>query len=905
MEHVSGILALGAVNSGMFDTIEFSTDVAAVHFVGDNNVGKTSLIEMMQFLYFPHLKDMLFAKPYDESMRFYFRPEGSYIVFCVRTMQNTIRTIGVHGKGSTASRQYFVYDGRFSIRDFLDAENKILPFQEVQRALASRRFYQFTSFDAYERALIGNHADSNANVELFSYSGDDFHMLQNLLKNLLRLNQITSNDVRAFLHQYAEKQGLTMSIDIAQHFAEKTARMDDIQRQLDDIARIAPLIARWDKAHSDFQSAQATLATSQARAWHLHTAALTMIAQQQQRVNTDQQQVRQQIEHAEQEQAAIYQQQAELHAHIRLLTEQRTALQQLTPYAQLDTQQLQEQADQLAEHIGALRAQLRQPQDANDLRHRLDQRRQQKERLVAALSAPSLNQLLNQAPYSADERALAHYLINHTLLEQQSHSFMHDQAQLHATVQSWLAACDADGTFVGWGLTIPASEWRRPVPTKDIRAQIAEAERDIATLDAAWQVAKDDAAARKHLQALEEQRRHCDRQRTQCQRYHDIQRQYGSPTHIDAQISAQHAQHTTLEQQLASLKSRLSDLRGRDQRYVIELNDYDAQYAELNMQLRALPDASTVPADPDLGLIPDAEIFIAVKRIGEKCMRDANALLRSQQQVDEAQQDLERLYDNYGEQSTFAAWLTTIRARLDSMAQLNIQLQDSINDLATYISGELKTLVKAYEFVQNRINALQQSISQVQISNIRRISLHLEPSELLTNIQQWQEQQSLFDLIDTTLTPQQRAERIRSELSDILLRNQRAIVLDNLYTLKFVIEYADGSQRETPHIHQFESNGTNIGVKIIIYLGLIRLLSTKKTQVTTRIPFFLDEVGSLSANNIISLIDYCARHHFLPVFASPTPNEHISHNYIIAKNGKRSRLVDLVLVTPTTTEESA
>jgi hypothetical protein len=239
------------------------------------------------------------------------------------------------------------------------------------------------------------------------------------------------------------------------------------------------------------------------------------------------------------------------------------------------------------------------------------------------------------------------------------------------------------------------------------------------------------------------------------------------------------------------------------------------------------------------------------------------------------------------------------------MEKLTAQLKDSINDLATYISRELSTLVTAYEFVQNRINALQQSISQVQISNIRRISLRLEPSELLTHIQQWQEQQSLFDLIDTTLTPQQRAERIRSELSDILHRNQRAIVLDNLYTLKFVIEYADGSQRETPHIHQFESNGTNIGVKIIIYLGLIRLLSTKKARVTTRIPFFLDEVGSLSANNIVSLIAYCERHHFLPVFASPTPNEHISHNYIIAKNGKRSRLIDLVLVTPTTTEESA
>jgi predicted ATP-binding protein involved in virulence len=74
--YISSIRKIGIINSGMFDTLNLNFDVAAVHLVGANNVGKTSLIALIQFLFFPSINEMTFIKSTGESMNFYFRPEG-------------------------------------------------------------------------------------------------------------------------------------------------------------------------------------------------------------------------------------------------------------------------------------------------------------------------------------------------------------------------------------------------------------------------------------------------------------------------------------------------------------------------------------------------------------------------------------------------------------------------------------------------------------------------------------------------------------------------------------------------------------------------------------------------------------------------------------------------------------
>ena len=62
------------------------------------------------------------------------------------------------------------------------------------------------------------------------------------------------------------------------------------------------------------------------------------------------------------------------------------------------------------------------------------------------------------------------------------------------------------------------------------------------------------------------------------------------------------------------------------------------------------------------------------------------------------------------------------------------------------------------------------------------------------------------------------------------------INLKDMFRLKFSVLFKDQPKPvERYEIHRFESNGTETGVKIVIYLGLIGLLQERKNIVGTRI----------------------------------------------------------------------
>lgn len=119
-----------------------------------------------------------------------------------------------------------------------------------------------------------------------------------------------------------------------------------------------------------------------------------------------------------------------------------------------------------------------------------------------------------------------------------------------------------------------------------------------------------------------------------------------------------------------------------------------------------------------------------------------------------------------------------------------------------------------------------------------------------------------------------------------------------MFHLEFLVKF---SHRNTPEsrseIKQFESHGTQIGVKVILYLGLIKLLQGSKKKFTSRIPFFLDEVGSIDSANMKQLIAYCKANNFLPIFASPRERSDIPMTYIFRRHKERSILVNQLIST--------
>ena len=128
------------LNCGKFDFAEIELD-APLHLVGPNNVGKTSLIALLQMLYIDDQRQMHFARDMPETRRYYFPNVYSYALFECLTPTG-FQVLGVHGLGPVRQYEFerFAYTGRLDPADYLDGDRRTRPHEDIFRELAVRDF---------------------------------------------------------------------------------------------------------------------------------------------------------------------------------------------------------------------------------------------------------------------------------------------------------------------------------------------------------------------------------------------------------------------------------------------------------------------------------------------------------------------------------------------------------------------------------------------------------------------------------------------------------------------------------------------------------------------------------------------------------------------------------------------
>ncbi len=106
----NGPVKIVLIQAGKYDYAEVDLD-GAVQIVGGNNVGKTTLINTLPFLYVDDRSKMSFGRySLDETLEYYFRSQYSYVFFECRTLRGQA-VVGWRGSSpqSDAGPQRFWY----------------------------------------------------------------------------------------------------------------------------------------------------------------------------------------------------------------------------------------------------------------------------------------------------------------------------------------------------------------------------------------------------------------------------------------------------------------------------------------------------------------------------------------------------------------------------------------------------------------------------------------------------------------------------------------------------------------------------------------------------------------------------------------------------------------------------
>lgn len=893
-DYTASIRRIGLINSGMFDTLSLNFDVKAVYLVGANNVGKTSLIAVIQFLFFPKFNEMSFIKSSGESMGFYFRPEGSYILFEVRTITGNIRTVGVYGTGESDSRVNFVFNGRFDLKEFLSKDRTTKPLQEVQAEFFSRDFRRFDRFERYEEALLGLHTHGEYNVPMFDLSKTNFRLLRKLMQGLLRLDRIDAAEVQDLLVRIVERGAVKTRFNLLLDFEQKYGHINHLRIELRELEALKPVVARYQKIRARISETEEKRISHAERLFHLSSVYMVRLDRekeiharefkaQETRLETLGEQIKARAKRIGDAESVLVE-----------IKKAKARLEVLTEICKQYSETLiRRERDELVHAKVALEKALSaaKPQNLPGLKRQLTSLQRVLAGVIRRIEAKTLQQVWVDAGFDETHRALLSFLVSSDLASLEVTDCMQDRQAFIAASQRTTHYLDAEGNFEGFGLNIPRSVWFFSEKEQEpLTAQRDRLEETMAKIRAEIDIAENQEKKRGELASLTTDIQARDTLLGQFAELDSLTEKWEGLENIETlqvkqenevkrlgnAVSAMEAENRSLRQVQHRTHSTLEAAEGRWRQVCREHEDLEAFESVLPESLEKL----TLEALRDEYTLVRGELAEILK-----------SLARYRSELDEPRAELEARYEKSGEDVSFEKWLALKMDLAREITGLEEQLTREYEGIFTVVRAKLSKITQAYESVEAQVAALNKGIRNVRISNIEQIGIALEKTTLLDAIDLSVPGQMGLFATRTGGKSLDEAHALVEDYFNHIKQYGSEINLKDMFKLKFSVKFNHQAQPvERYEIHRFESNGTETGVKIVIYLGLIGLLQERKNVVATRIPFFLDEVGSIDSENLKQLIAYCSRNNFLPIFASPEIRKDISCNYLFRRNGSRSLL---------------
>lgn len=201
-----------------------------------------------------------------------------------------------------------------------------------------------------------------------------------------------------------------------------------------------------------------------------------------------------------------------------------------------------------------------------------------------------------------------------------------------------------------------------------------------------------------------------------------------------------------------------------------------------------------------------------------------------------------------------------------------------LGSISTQFANPAYNLRKRYEefkaFVYNRFN---ESLAKTRISNIESLKIELVDNKRV-----------LYDLERISAI-----ENLNAQLAfefdqgeDLKILNQyldsgKTIDFEDLFDIELLLD-VKGHLKRVDLKEQVESDGTDRMIRLVIVMAIINRLAISSPE--NKIALFIDEIGTIDEHNRPQLVAFCKEHNFIPIFAAPQPYDGFSKYYFIFRS---------------------
>lgn len=229
-------------------------------------------------------------------------------------------------------------------------------------------------------------------------------------------------------------------------------------------------------------------------------------------------------------------------------------------------------------------------------------------------------------------------------------------------------------------------------------------------------------------------------------------------------------------------------------------------------------------------------------------------------------------------------FIQKVQQKIDNIKDLDAIYKDLLQLVYTEFTKPTSDFLDKYNHFQRFITDYNKELADFPVSNITKLSI--VASDVLKEIQALTRISKLDNKADLFTNSLEQAESIKA-LED-KIRENKEIKFTELFQLKISIEI-DGVKKPPIDLgKQVESRATDRVLKLFLFLSIIKRLVENAPD--NKIVLYIDELGEIGPHNVRQIINYCIKYNFIPIFAAPRQIEGIEKYYVIKKASKKQPL---------------
>lgn len=889
-----GVKRIIFIRAGRYDYAELELGKSA-HLVGDNNVGKTSLIEALQFLYIGNFNEMKFGNyKWDETQRYYFNSDQSFILFECMTNKGKYVTVGLHGRGVLQGYnvERFTYSGQYQKDMFVREDNHVRAFDDVKMKLdEDARYFRILDPKDIRFAVLGSIDDTQISLGIVPLREETkYGKFSHLFRNLLRLNNMTQQDIKETLlevHDQFRKQEINIATEYGTEFARAKLERD----KLNELKKILPDGQKLNEQWRRHSSTRKDIPAFYQHLERIKTETILRLRVDEKRFGAEALQIEGKIRDSNIRLK-------EISEGIKEIAENRGVAQgNLKRLASMEKELQgfvvtleQETLRNLKKEIAELQGKLHANTDSVEI---IEQDIQTHNRKLLDLlrSHENFSTLVGtalKAHFTETEIRDVFRILNPALLStplQHGSIEVSDEASVLKDLH-FIRDAIHDGLFESNGTKIYLSSLPETNgilhDLESIKNGIQTTRRHIEKRTAELDVANDASSVRARIDNLSEQ---AEKLQKSLIKWDDYQEGLKQRPEWESLINLLLVEIGIKEAEIQEIEENKSVLSGQmdRQKYSAKQagDDIDKVYKEKYVQ----PDSSWPVGLIDISWTDDFHQAVSLYRE----MHDIN--INTGKEVESILENIRRNAPSAGDYFvgiSIEEQIEAVFATLDGIQKIEESCKEIWEGCVVGLRSSFSHILKDLDALSEKMRTFNQHLASVSISNLKRISLEIEERKDHTK-----KYRDMIRSDGTLFAGLAESTKAIEEISKMIEQNP-IIRLADLFGVRFIIEYEDGSKKTFSDLSNIESNGTTIMIKALINMILIRDMMRPSVIKSggMSIPFYLDEANQIDPKNLKQIVDTAIRLGFCPVLASTIPVAVAENLYFVQWADKGKAVLD-------------